>query len=99
MQGHVDEVVRTSVEETLNTMLEAEADQLCQTQRDERSPNRAEREPVTTTGSGPPVRMMIRMIRFPCWLSGLGAGRARDLGEKFPPNFFGVWGDYSVSTA
>ena len=42
MQGHVDEVVRTSVEETLNTMLEAEADQLCQTQRDERSPNRAE---------------------------------------------------------
>ena len=28
LQGHVDEVVRTSVEETLNTMLEVEADQL-----------------------------------------------------------------------
>ena len=28
LQGHVDEVVRTSVEETLNTMLEAEADQI-----------------------------------------------------------------------
>ena len=38
LQGHVDEVVRASVEETLNTRLEAEADQLCQAQRYERSP-------------------------------------------------------------
>ena len=42
LQGHVDEVVRTSVEETLNTMLEAEADQLCRAQRYERSPDRAD---------------------------------------------------------
>ena len=42
LQGHVDEVVRTSVEETLNTMLEAEADQLSQAQRSERSPDRAD---------------------------------------------------------
>ena len=42
LQGHVDEVVRTSVEETLNAMLEAEADQLCKAQRDERSPERAD---------------------------------------------------------
>ncbi len=42
LQGHVDEVVRTSVEETLNTMLEVEADQLCKAQRYERSPERAD---------------------------------------------------------
>ena len=42
LQGHVDEVVRTSVEETLNTMLEAEADQLCRAQRYELSPDRAD---------------------------------------------------------
>ena len=28
LRGHVDEVVRSSVEETLNAMLDAEADQL-----------------------------------------------------------------------
>jgi hypothetical protein len=28
LQGHVNEVVRSSVEDTLNAMLEAEADQL-----------------------------------------------------------------------
>ena len=42
LQGHVDEVVRSSVEETLNAMLEAEADQLCRAQRYERSPERAD---------------------------------------------------------
>ena len=31
--GHVDEVVRSSVEGTLNAMLEAEADQFCQAQK------------------------------------------------------------------
>ena len=41
LQGHVDEVVRTSVEETLNAMLEAEADQLCKAQRYERADTRA----------------------------------------------------------
>ena len=30
IRSHVDEVVRQSVEETLNGLLEAEADQLCQ---------------------------------------------------------------------
>jgi len=33
IQQHVDEVVRDTVEETLNAMLEAEADRLCQAQR------------------------------------------------------------------
>ncbi len=40
VRGHVDEVVRRSVEETLNGLLEAEADQLCGAERYERSPDR-----------------------------------------------------------
>ena len=37
LRGHLDEVVRTSVEETLNGMLDAEADRLCQAKRYERT--------------------------------------------------------------
>jgi len=40
LQSHVDQVVRQSVEETLNTMLDAEADRLCQAKRYERTANR-----------------------------------------------------------
>ena len=40
--GHVNEVVRKSVEETLNGLLEAEADQLCGAKRYERSPDRVD---------------------------------------------------------
>ena len=42
LRGHVDEVVRSSVEETLNGLLQAEADQLCQAGRYERSPERVD---------------------------------------------------------
>ena len=42
LQGHVDKVVRTSVEETLNVPLKAEADHLCRAQRYERAPERAD---------------------------------------------------------
>lgn len=42
LQGHVNEVVRSSVEDTLNAMLEAEADQLLRAQRYERSPERTD---------------------------------------------------------
>lgn len=42
VRGHVDEVVRRSVEETLNELLEAEADQLSGAQRYERSPDRVD---------------------------------------------------------
>ena len=42
LQGPVDAVVRTSVEETLNALLEAEADQLCRAQRYEGAPERAD---------------------------------------------------------
>lgn len=40
LRGHVDAVVRSSVEETLNAMLDAEADQLAGAKRYERSPDR-----------------------------------------------------------
>jgi len=42
VRGHVDAVVRRSVEETLNGLLDAEADQLCRAQRYERTPDRAD---------------------------------------------------------
>jgi len=42
IQQHVDQVVRDTVEETLNAMLEAEADRLCQAQRYERTAARAD---------------------------------------------------------
>ena len=40
IRGHVDEVVRSSVEATVNGLLEAEADQLCGAKRYERTPDR-----------------------------------------------------------
>lgn len=42
VRSHVDEVVRQSVEETLNGLLEAEADQLCGAKRYERSADRVD---------------------------------------------------------
>jgi len=42
LRGHIDEVVRSSVEETLNALLQAEADQICRAGRYERSPERAD---------------------------------------------------------
>jgi transposase-like protein len=40
VRSHVEEVVRESVEETLNGLLDAEADELCGAERYERSPDR-----------------------------------------------------------
>ncbi len=40
VRGHVDEVVRSTVEQTLNSLLEAEADELCGAKRYERSVER-----------------------------------------------------------
>lgn len=42
LRGHLDEVVRASVEETLNGMLDAEADRLCQAKRYERTVDRVD---------------------------------------------------------
>ncbi|MCL2329958.1 MAG: IS256 family transposase, partial [Phycisphaerae bacterium] len=38
VRAHVDEVVRGTVEQTLNALLDAEADRLCNAGRYERSP-------------------------------------------------------------
>jgi transposase-like protein len=46
---HLDQVVRATVEETLNTLLDAEADRLCGARRYERSPDRLD----TRAGSYP----------------------------------------------
>ena len=40
IQQHLGKLVRGSVEETLNQMLDAEADAMCQAQRYEHSPDR-----------------------------------------------------------
>jgi len=40
IRGHLDELVRGTVEETLNAMLDAEADAMCNAQRYEHSPDR-----------------------------------------------------------
>jgi putative transposase len=57
LRSHVDEVVRGTVEETLNALLDAEADTLCGAKRYERSPDRLdtraghyERQLHTTAG-------------------------------------------------
>lgn len=42
IRGHVDEVVRSSVEATLNGLLDAEADDLCRAKRYERSTDRVD---------------------------------------------------------
>ena len=42
IRGHWDEVVRGTVEETLNALLNAEADEVCKAQRYERSPDRVD---------------------------------------------------------
>lgn len=40
VRQHLDEMVRSTVEETLNALLDAEADRLCRAQRYERTPDR-----------------------------------------------------------
>lgn len=42
LRGHIDEVVRSSVEETLNGLLDAEADDICRAQRYEHSLERVD---------------------------------------------------------
>lgn len=42
IRGHLDKMVRGTVEETLNALLGAEADNLCQAQRYERSADRVD---------------------------------------------------------
>jgi hypothetical protein len=50
MRDHLGEMVRGTVEEALNAMLDAEADRLCGAGRYERSEARRERGRATTSG-------------------------------------------------
>lgn len=54
IQEHLGEVVRSTVEETLNALLDAEADRLCGAERYERTEARRTRVPVPTNGSCTP---------------------------------------------
>jgi transposase-like protein len=42
VRGHLDELVRSTVEDTLNNLLDAEADQVCNAKRYERTPDRVD---------------------------------------------------------
>lgn len=61
IQAHLDEVVRSTVEETLNVLLDAEADRLCGAKRYEHSEERKDtragtytRQLYTKAGEGDP---------------------------------------------
>lgn len=67
VRSHVDELVRTTVEETLNKLLDAEADELCGAGRYERSPERLDtraghyrRKLLTKTGA---VELQVPRLR------------------------------------
>jgi transposase-like protein len=67
LQGHVDQVVRGAVEQTLNGLLEAEADELCGAKRYEHSPDRVDTraghyERGLETKAGP-VRLKVPRLR------------------------------------
>ena len=67
VRSHVDQVVRRTVEETLNSLLDAEADELCGATRYERSPERLDtrsgtyrRKLLTKAG---PVELQVPRLR------------------------------------
>src|SRR5665213_641157 len=67
IRSHVDQVVRRTVEETLNSLLDAEADELCGATRYERSPERLDtrsgtyrRKLLTKAG---PVELQVPRLR------------------------------------
>ena len=51
IRSHLERVVRGTVEETLNALLDAEADRLCNAQRYERSAARRIAAPATTSAA------------------------------------------------
>lgn len=70
VHAHVDRVVRQTVEETLNTLLDAEADQLCGAQRYERSVERLDTraghyQRTLETKAGPVELQVPRLRKLP----------------------------------
>ena len=85
IRDHLGEIVRGTVEETLNAMLDAEADQLCGAGRYERSEARQDTRAAATTERCRPARAR-SISRFRSYggrplrlrsLSATGGGRAR----------------------
>jgi transposase-like protein len=72
LRGHIDEAVRTSVEETLNGLLDAEADRICGAQRYERSADRSILERDITSASS-----RRRLARCNCGCRSCGTCRSR----------------------
>ena len=71
IKDHLDKIVKTTVEETLNAMLDAEADQLCGAKRYEHSPDRIdtraghyERQLHTKAGEVPRKMPKLRNLPF-----------------------------------
>ena len=87
MKSHLDRVVRGSVEETLNALLDAEADRLCNAQRYERSEARRDTRAVSgrydAAICGPRIGPVLS-----CCLSlpghAPGGGRARSITDASP---------------
>ena len=71
IKSHLDRVVRGSVEETLNALLDAEADRLCNAQRYERSEARRD------TRAGHYER---KLKQFPAYLNRWDSQQARNEG-------------------
>jgi transposase-like protein len=70
LRSHVDEVVRSSVEETLNGLLDAEANRICRAQRYEHSPERLDTraghyERTLETKAGEVTLRMPKLRRLP----------------------------------
>ena len=71
IKSHLDRVVRGSVEETLNALLDAEADRLCNAQRYERSEARRD------TRAGHYERKLQTTARSSCGYRSFGRRRLR----------------------
>ena len=70
LHGHIAEVVRSSVEETLNGLLDAEADFICRAQRYEHSPDRVDTraghyQRKLETKAGPVTLKVPKLRRLP----------------------------------
>ena len=87
LHQHLDRIVRDSVEQTLNALLDAEADQLCGAKRYERSPDRVSGAWVFR-GTRVPVKALFenlesgaRLEEFLEWFPGV----AREQPVRDPP--------------
>ena len=77
IQAHLGEVVRSTVEETLNALLDAEADRLCRAERYERTEARQD------TRAGSYQRQLHTKVKQAQERSSSWAGMGIDLGQSY----------------